>query len=308
VGVGSFWSVVCALGMLLVSGSVLGQTNIQVPNASFESPETVFADPQVDDWEKTAQPFWWDEQNGPWTQLTGVFLNTTNGSPDHIGNMDGNQALFLFALPTVGLFQDYDSIGGTNTVPSNAFNATYQAGKSYRLTVGVIGGGGGMTEGAALGVGLYYRDVLSNRVSVAMTNIAFTPSGFPDTTNFIDFSVTTPPVKPGDDWAGEKIGVQLLSAVGFEYISGGYWDLDHVRLTEFVAPRLADPAWMDGQFGFTLLSDPGLAFEVLTSTNASQSISSWTLLGTVTNVTGSLPVVDAAAGAVEQFYAVRQLP
>jgi len=58
----------------------------------------------------------------PWDQLMGQFLNTTNGSPNHIDNMDGNQAAFLFALPDVLIFQDYNSISGTNSTPTRDFN------------------------------------------------------------------------------------------------------------------------------------------------------------------------------------------
>ena len=53
----------------------------------------------------------------------GTFYNVAY-PPTFIDNCDGSQAAFLFALPEVALFQDYNSIGGTNTTPSHDFDAT----------------------------------------------------------------------------------------------------------------------------------------------------------------------------------------
>ncbi len=124
------------------TAGALRASTTYVPNGSFESPATAFVETQVDSWQKTAKPFWYDESSGYlWSQLTGVFANSAATSADHIDNMDGNQGLFLFAVPQVGLFQDYASIGGSNSVPDHAFSARFEPGKSYDLTVGVIGGG-----------------------------------------------------------------------------------------------------------------------------------------------------------------------
>src|SRR5262249_46346488 len=118
-----------------------------LPNNSFESPETDFASPFMDSWQKSPQPFWYNDPRFPWFQLVGQFLNTSNGSPDHIDNVDGEQGAYLFALPDVSIFQDDISIGGTNTEPTHAFSLTYERGNSYNMTVGVLGGGGGMSNG-----------------------------------------------------------------------------------------------------------------------------------------------------------------
>ena len=78
-----------------------------VPNGSFESPATDFVNIQVDGWRKTPRPDDYPEGGGfLWDQLTGVFRNTPPDSPDHLLNIDGKQALYLFAIPGVGLFQD----------------------------------------------------------------------------------------------------------------------------------------------------------------------------------------------------------
>src|SRR5882762_8178369 len=111
---------------------------IAVPNASFELPVTGYASPNINSWQKSAKPAWYDETGGFfWTQLTGEFKNTPANSPDHIDNCDGNQAIWMFVIPEVALFQDFDSTDWQNLPPSHTFNATFVLGQSYDLTVGV---------------------------------------------------------------------------------------------------------------------------------------------------------------------------
>jgi hypothetical protein len=65
------YAVLTMLTLLTVS---LRAGPIEIPNGSFESPETPFAEPGLDSWEKTPKPFWYDEGGGGlWIQLTGVF-------------------------------------------------------------------------------------------------------------------------------------------------------------------------------------------------------------------------------------------
>jgi len=233
---------------------------IWIPNASFESPATVFVDNRVDAWQKTPKPVWYDESGGfSWDQLSGVFRNSDPGKPDHIPNTDGNQGIYLFAVPQVGIVQD--SLGS---------GATFQVGKAYLLTAGVVGGAGGMTNGASLSMGLHFRDAAGTRVDVGTTQIVFDPARFPDVTNYVDVQLRVPPVKAGDAWAGKAIGIQLLSTVAPNLV-GGYWDIDHVRLHEvleipngsFESPSTAfvdnrvevwqktpKPVWYDESGGF----------------------------------------------------------
>ncbi len=282
-------------------------TESSVPNGSFEFPETDFADPRMDVWQKAPEPAWYQGGGGfPWDQLMGQFLNTTNGSPTCIDNLDGKQAAFLFALPDVAIFQDYHSIGGTNTAPTHDFNAQFEAGKSYRLTVGVLGGGGGMSNGATFQVSLYYRDAASNQVTVASTTITNTKTLFPTSTHLTDFQVSVPTVKASDTWAGQSIGIQLASTVGFDR-QGGYWDLDNVRLAVVREPILTGAAMTTRQFQFILQGALG-RFEILASTNLALPVSSWTSLGTVTNVAGSVPFTDTNTNVGSRFYRARQSP
>jgi len=164
-----------------------------------------------------------------------------------------------------------------------------------------------MQPDAAFQISLYYRDALSNMVTVAATTVTNTAANFPTTTNFVDFSIRVPGVQPTDPWAGKNIGIRLLSLATTNN-QGGYWDVDNVRLTETVENELADPAVSNGHFQLTLHSEPGLRFEVLASTNAALAVSNWSSLGTVTNVTGSTPFVDGGATLLRRYYRGRQLP
>lgn len=294
--------------LLSVSDSLLAAT-ISVPNASFESPNVPFPSPNFNSWQKTPKPDWYDDGGGSfsWTQLIGVFKNTAPGSSNYIDNCHGLQALWLFAVPEVCLFQDYDSMDWNDVVPSREFNAEYELGKSYRLTVGVIGTGGNMQQGATIDLSLFYRDASSNRIAVATTTLTNTYDVFSNNTHFVDCYVNVPAVRVGDAWAGKKIGIQLLSTVSTN-LQGGYWDLDNVRLVSTLAPQIASPARTNGQFQFTLQSEPGITFQILASTNLILPSSNWTSLGFVTNVSGTIPFVDTSSNFPQRFYQARQLP
>jgi hypothetical protein len=294
------------LAALALFANVVRAASITVPNHSFELPATTFVSITLDSWQKTPKPDWYVEAGGfTWAQLTGIFRNQPTNSPDHIRNCDGNQALWLFVVPEAGLFQDYNSLGGNDPTPTHAFNTRFEVGKSYHLTVGVIGTGGGMQQGATLELSLYYRDGLSNRVTVAATTATNLITVLSNNTELVDFTVNVPTVRPTDAWANENIGIMLLSTVTTN-LQGGYWDLDHVRLVE--GPALLNPVRLHQQFQFTLLGEAGAAFEILTSTNSGLSLSQWTSLGTLTNLTGTIPFVDTNASFDQRFYQARQLP
>lgn len=164
-----------------------------------------------------------------------------------------------------------------------------------------------MQEGTTLELLLYYRDAASNFVTVASTSITNSGALFPTATHFVDFAVQVPTVTTGDAWAGQHIGIQLLSTVSLDLI-GGYWDLDNVRLSSTVTPALVAPAYTNGHFSFTLQSELGLPFEILASTNVALALSNWSSLGTLTNVTGATAFTDPATNLNRRFYRARQLP
>lgn len=213
---------VAVLTLGLGSGAVQS-ADILVPNGSFESPTPppgFPATPLLDDWQEGPQPVWYnpDAFGGiTWDQTTGAFPNTAEGSPDHITNMDGDQAAYMFALPEVTLFQELDS--------------TYEVGLSYTLTVGMLGTQG-IVEGSLFELSLYYLDGANESVTVANTQVTFTTAVFPTVTELVDVSLNLDHVQAGDAWAGENIGIRFLSLSG----EGGIWDLDNVRLQAIPEP------------------------------------------------------------------------
>jgi hypothetical protein len=280
----------------------LSTETILVPNGSFETPTTTYASPFMDFWQKTAKPDWYDEGGGAflWTQLTGEFTNTPPLAFNHIDNCDGGQAAWMFVIPEVAIFQDYD-------YPTNhAFNATYEIGKSYHLTVGIIGTGGGMMVGATFELSLYYRDAASNMVVIAATSVTNSPTIFSNNTHFIDFHADSAFVNATDPWAGQHVGVRLLSSITDTNLEGGYWDLDNVRLTTTRAPALSNPVWTNGQLSFILQSEPGTTLEIEKSTYF--GVQPWSSLGFVTNDSGTTPFTDTNAMSGQAFYRSRLVP
>ncbi len=84
-----------------------------------------------------------------------VFLNDPPPATDNITNLDGNQAAYVFGDQGMGLYQTLGS--------------TYQVGASYQMTVGIVGQGGGMPDGAILQLVFYYLDAGGNMVPIATT-------------------------------------------------------------------------------------------------------------------------------------------
>jgi len=219
-----FVAVVAGISLLAVGVNRLRGESIHIPNASFESLQTVFVDVNTAPWQKGPTPVWYDESSGyAWSQLTGVFLNVPPGDDAHIDNCDGNQGAWLFAVPEVELYQD--------------LAATFEVGQCYTLTVGVIGGGGNMKDGVPLEIRLYYRDANDARVTAEATTFTYHwDSGY--VKHFHDVRLALPVVWDTDPWAGKNIGVQVISTLTLADLdpktgrAGGYWDLDNVRLTQ----------------------------------------------------------------------------
>jgi hypothetical protein len=283
-------TVAAAMGQIIA----LHAASITVPNGSFASPATPLADPRVDIWQQI--PDWAGTESG-------VFSNTP---PLFIDNCDGTQVAFIFATPGTTLQLDYDSVDWIGT--THAFDAVYQPGQSYALTVGVLGGTNlsyPMAEGTTLQLGLYYRDATNGIVTIATTTITNSGALFPSATHLVDFQVNVPAVQASDAWAGKHIGIQLLSTTDGS-LAGGYWDIDNVRLTS--GPALTATAWTNGQFTLTLQSYPGTIFEILAAPAVTTPGSNWVSLGTVTNTTGTATFTDSAAAGTQRYYRAHQVP
>lgn len=296
------------LAALTFFSSPLAAATIAVPNASYESPATIFVSTLVDSWQKNPRPAWYQETGTyQWDQLIGLFKNTATNATDHISNMQGNQAAWLFAVPEVGMFQDYDSVDHNDGVPSHAFATRFEVGKAYRLTVGVLGAGGNMLEGVPLELALYYRDAESNQVVVARTIVSNSIAAFPDRNHLVDYSVNVPTVTTNDAWAGQYIGIRILSTVSLE-MQGGYWDVDNVRLTASGDLRLMNPTLVDGQFQLTIAGETGARYEMFASADLGLPFHEWTSLGIISNATGEVPFTAASTNLNQHFFRAVQLP
>ncbi len=280
---------------------------IPLPNSSFESPSVVFVDTNIESWQKGPTPPWYVEEGGfLWSQLSGIFKNAAPGKADHLVNCDRDQAIWLFAVPEVSLFQDHGSMDWNDPEPSGAFSARFAVGKSYSLAVAVNGGGGGMKPGVTLLASLYFRDALSNRVTVASTTITNSIEAFPNRTHLTDFLVHTPVVKSTDPWASMHIGFQLLSTVDVE-LQGGYWDIDNVRLNEREAPVLSNVSVDRAQVSFSIRSDAGSLVEILATPDIGAPRTSWVAVATLTNTSGSIDFIDPVRTERQRFYQARRL-
>jgi hypothetical protein len=275
-----------------------------VPNYSFELPPTEFVDTRVESWQKFPKPDWFVESpEQQWDQLIGVFKNTAPGSADHIDNVDGNQAIYLFAVPQAGFFQDYNSTGGTNGAPSHEFDAKFEVGKSYRLTVGAVGGGGNMVEGASMLASLYYRDASgTNMVPLATAAITYSTNTFPSRTHLIDFDAVSAAVQPGDAWAGKNIGIMFVSTAAPDK-AGGYWDLDNVRLSvESISPSI-EATVVNGELRLTWQSVAGRTYQVQSSTD----FQNWALQGgTQTGSGAEMSLSLPMTGSNHAFFRLRE--
>jgi hypothetical protein len=288
-------------------------SSIDIPNGSFESPVTTNVDIRIDSWEDNPQsPFFDPSQFGgqPWETLMGRFANTDPTNFDHIVNMDGTQAAYIFTFPGAGFFQDVDSIDWsiTNGVPTHMFDVPLIAGRSYTLTAGFTSSSNEpLTNGASMQMSLYYGDGPTNMTVIAANNVVFDTKVFTNLTHFIDFQATIPQVNATDPWAGKPVGIGFTSTTFAQNLITGVWDVDNVRLTEKVATVLTNPSVTNGIVSFTLQSEPGLAFEILTGTNLTDAASSWVTLSSLTNATGSFVFSDSTTHK-HRFYKARQMP
>ena len=230
-------------GILLCAASFLNSASyagsITVPNFSFESQAAgapFYADPRIDSWQKAPQPAYFDPAifQVTWDQTAGAFFDAAPGNSSPIANLNGAQGAYLLAFPGVSLFQDYNTTDWNHPTPTHAFDATFQVGQSYQLTIGVLGKGG-LADGTTLMMGLYYGDS-SNPHTIASTLAVYSAAAFPTITNLTDFTVSVPMVQGADAWAGQHIGIEIINLGG---PSACYWDLDNVRLTSVPEPAAA---------------------------------------------------------------------
>jgi len=211
--------VITAVLLIIVSAQA---DPISIPNHSFEVPmidpiENPFlAIPFTSSWTE-------DDIDSAMSLNTGTFRNTPADSNDHLVNPDGNQLAFMGSMDGNALWQ--------------YLPATYQEGKSYRLTVGVcVSARTPPPQGTPLTITLHYLSVMAPVDIVSVQ----APAPAPPPRILEDFSVTLPAVDPNDPWANKNIGIAIRGTG----TAGGFWVLDNVRLMEY--PRT--PEFTDDSF------------------------------------------------------------
>ena len=153
------------------------------------------------------------------SQNTGVFTNTEPnnvnhfGDHDHIFNADGSQMAFLGSEAGNAFEQD--------------LSATYNIGCDYHLTVAV--GTSFMFPPSTeepidyLELALYYHNGSEPADIVSLLIPAMDPNQW-----LKDFSLSLLSVSADNPWVGKQIGVAIRAAGA----SGGFWDIDNVRIAE----------------------------------------------------------------------------
>jgi hypothetical protein len=138
----------------------------------------------------------------------------------------------MFATPELGIFQD--------------LSATYEEGRSYHLSVRIRGGSQGMELGRPIEIQLYYRDGSDAIVPIAVTE--FLNDNLDSPTHLVEVTADLAEVEASDAWAGEDIGIRILSTAT-ESNQGGAWDIDNVRLTAVPEPATVALVAIGGAIG-----------------------------------------------------------
>ena len=185
--------------------------SIKIENSSFELPV-------IDPNGYPAVPFaagWTELDLDQYSSNTGVFLNTSPNSPDHIVNADGKQLAFLGSAEGNGFEQDLES--------------TYKTGCDYRFTVGLAISNAfppSQEEPVdTLELALYYRDSNDPNLTIDIATRTVDAAGLLST-QLQDFSLYLDTVPSDANYVNKNIGV-AIRATGE---AGGFWDLDNVRL------------------------------------------------------------------------------
>ena len=239
---------------MLMSATTLtawAQVPITIPNASFESPVTVFAFPDADEWDETGPVGESPQLPGVIDTLdTGVFFNSPvdeNGlpSPFFITNGDGMQIAFIGAddASTIAFFQQLDAtyeVGGTYTL-------NLLVGESFffpPLTYNPNDPPPPDPDPALLEVSLYYADTNGAKITIAQHIVSTDelPDGPNNGVLLLDVSTTGATVQAADAWSSVPIGVMIRPVLGLS----GVWNLDYARLEVNCTTGIIGDADFDG--------------------------------------------------------------
>jgi hypothetical protein len=286
--------------LVLLGCNAVRAQSIYVPNPYFSLP--VVTDYTID---VATNMICWEASPQDNYGAIGVFGNFPGDGGDYILNCDGPQAAYIFEDSGLALFLDYDAVDSAGS--SNTFTATFVVGQSYQLQAGFVVGTeyGYMEPGSILQMSLYYRDDDGNMQTVAFTNIVNDTNVFTSDTSFLQYELSIPAVQASDPWAGRHIGIEFQPQPLSSQDQGGFWDIGNVQLWNI--PCLLNPTLSNGQFGATLLSQPGQIFQILATTNFALPRSNWSSVVTVTNNSGTASFVDPTPSPQQRFYQARQV-
>ena len=158
-----------------------------------------------------------------------------------------------------------------------------------------------MLAGVTLEAGLYRLDASSNRVTVASLIVTNSEALFGSRNRLTTFQVTTAPVSAADSWAGQPMGVQIVSTATLAN-QGGYWDIDHVRV-EAITPLRPELVVVtdSGSVRLKWASEMGVAYRLRSTTQ----LGSWVSAGEpIAGTGGELMVVIPVGSEGNQFYSL----
>ena len=212
----ALFSVACVVLFLMGAGSSLA-TAINVANYSFETPDL------SPDGAQLGIPDW--NINGP---AAGIAHNGWNGGQIDLANSDGEQ---------VGWMNSY--VDATNELASSGLwqvlPETYTVGQSYELTVGVARAAWNPTQDDdQLQIRLWYQT--STATPIASVTVTAGDLNWSNGGDLIDYTATLPAVLATDAWAGQSIGIWIVST--YKNPAGGDsdWVIDNVRLNAVPEP------------------------------------------------------------------------
>lgn len=202
-----------------------------------------FGQPDVSGFEPQILPMvpGWTEEGPIETQQgftgtlnTGIFHNLEPEFDGHYSNITANQAMFMGARdasqPNIDEPISVHQILSNTYLPGKTYTLSFAVGQSYTFPPNVE---------AELEMRLFYLDA-GSRITVGnviitpsdLTDVNVPPDGDPPFFNsFTTFGFDVD-VLASDPWAGQPIGVEIRPISGF----GGFWDVDHVHLTEIPEP------------------------------------------------------------------------
>lgn len=220
--------VLCVATFFIGATPALAQVPIDVPNYSFELPQTSFATGDADVWQETGP--------GVLTLDTGVFFNNpvdSSGEPSEvfIRNATGEQLAFIF------------SVEGEDIAFFQVLDATCEVGAMYEVRVDV---GESFTQPpltynpsdpnpppnpdpALLGLRLFYVPSGGGRATLVERVVSADemPNGDDFGVLLVDLGTTSEPLSADHPAIGRPLGVEIYPVLGF----AGTWTLDNVRVS-----------------------------------------------------------------------------